>query len=44
MSGHVLITEGGIIQVADMIAGEIRDRHGVGGPFLSSLGKRICLV
>jgi hypothetical protein len=36
--------EGGIIQVADMIAGEVRQHAGIGGPYLSALGARVRIV
>jgi hypothetical protein len=35
---------GGIIQVADMLAGEARERGGLDGPYLAELGARITLV
>jgi hypothetical protein len=35
---------GGIIQVADMIAGEVREREGIAGPHLQRLVPRIRLV
>jgi hypothetical protein len=36
--------EGGIVQVADMIAGEVREQSGIGGPYLPRLGSRIRIV
>jgi hypothetical protein len=36
--------EGGIIQAADMIAGEIREYPSLGGPYLPHLGSRIRIV
>lgn len=36
--------DGTIIQAADMIAGEVRQFHGLGGPFLPRLGQRIRLA
>jgi hypothetical protein len=36
--------DGGIIQTADMIAGEVRRQGGVAGPFLSALTTKIHLV
>ena len=35
---------GGIIQVADMIAGEVREQGGLSGPYLSALGAKIRIV
>jgi len=35
---------GGIIQVADMIAGEVREHEGLRGPYLPALGSRVRLV
>lgn len=35
---------GGIIQVADMIAGEVRDQGGLAGPYLPALGTKIRIV
>lgn len=35
---------GSIIQVADLIAGQVRDHNGLDGPFLPLLGRRIVLV
>ena len=37
-------TDGEIIQVADMLAGEIREHGGLGGQNLARLGAKICLV
>jgi hypothetical protein len=36
--------EGGIVQVADMIAGEVREYAGIRGPFLEPLACRIKMV
>jgi hypothetical protein len=36
--------EGGIIQAADMIAGEVREYPRLGGPYLPHLGSRIRIV
>ena len=36
--------EGGIVQAADMLAGEVREQSGIGGPFLGSLGSRVRMV
>lgn len=36
--------QGGIIQVADMIAGEVRERGGLHGPHLARLGASVRLV
>jgi hypothetical protein len=36
--------QGGIIQAADVIAGEIRERDGLAGPYLTMLGSAVQLV
>ncbi len=36
--------QGGIIQVADMLAGEVREQEGLLGPYLPTLSSRIRLV
>jgi hypothetical protein len=35
---------GGLVQVADMIAGEVREQGGISGPYLRSLGAKVMLV
>lgn len=36
--------EGGIVQVADMIAGEVREQGRIGGPYLTAIRSRMHLV
>ena len=36
--------DGAIIQVADMLAGEVNERQGLSGEYLPRLGSRVCLV
>lgn len=37
-------SDGAIVQVADMIAGEVREYAGIGGRYLPSLGSRITMI
>ncbi len=37
-------SEGGIVQLADMLAGELREHAGVGGPYLRSISSKLITV
>jgi hypothetical protein len=36
--------DGGLIQIADMVSGEVAENQGIKGPYLSGLSSRIVLV